>query len=87
MVKLNKELEEWIKENKIKIEEKEEYEEISGKCEICGIREARYKCIKCGKKVCVDDFWIMLGICKICLPEAEMEKWRKEMLLKKNLKK
>ncbi|MCD6512328.1 MAG: zinc finger HIT domain-containing protein [Thermoplasmata archaeon] len=43
-------------------------------CEICGIREAKYRCIRCGRKVCSSDYWTMLGICKLCLPEEEMKK-------------
>jgi len=55
----------------------EEEEEIKGVCEICGVREAKYKCIRCGRKVCSDDIWIMLGICKLCLPEAQYKEWKK----------
>jgi len=62
----------------VTIEKESKEEEIDGMCEICGIREAKHVCIKCGRKVCSADFWTMLGICKLCLPEAEMKKWRKE---------
>ncbi len=55
-------------------EEIKEEEEITGMCEICGIREAKYRCIRCGRKVCSSDYWTMLGICKLCLPEEEMKK-------------
>ncbi|MCD6171785.1 MAG: hypothetical protein J7J36_05175 [Thermoplasmata archaeon] len=75
---MNKALEEWAKEHDVKIEKDSKEEEIDGMCEICGIREAKHVCIKCGRKVCSADFWTMLGICKLCLPEAEMKKWRKE---------
>lgn len=48
------------------------------KCDICEAREAKYKCIRCGRNVCADDFWIMLGLCKICVPEEEYKEWKKK---------
>ncbi len=74
---MNKELIEWAKEHGIEIEErKEEEEKIEGKCEICEVRDAKYKCIECGKLACSACFWTMLGICKECVTERQMKEWK-----------
>jgi len=72
---MNKELREWMEEQGIKIEKesKEEDEKIEGKCEICEVREAKYRCIRCGKIACMSCFWTMLGICKECITERQMK--------------
>lgn len=71
---MNKELIEWAKEHGIKIEKEEKKEEkIEGICEICCIRDAKYKCIECGKIACSSCFWTMLGICKECVSEEQMK--------------
>ncbi len=71
---INKELREWMEEHGIKLqEEKEEEEKIEGKCEICEIRDAKYRCIRCGKIACMACFWTMLGICKECITEKQMK--------------
>ncbi|WP_048058945.1 hypothetical protein [Desulfurococcus amylolyticus] len=36
------------------------------KCEICGEKEALYKCNLCGRRVCEDDFDSAKKTCKIC---------------------
>lgn len=70
---MNKELREWMMEHKVDVKEKEEEEEeIEGDCEICERKEAKYKCIRCGKKVCISCYWTMLGICKECISEEKM---------------
>ena len=48
-------------------------------CEICGVRKAKYECIRCGRKVCADDFWVMLGLCKLCVPESQYKEWKKKI--------
>lgn len=78
---VNEELRKWMEEHGIPIEERaeeeeEEKEEIKGKCEICMARDAKYKCIKCGKLVCPSCYWIMFGVCRECISEDVMKKWR-----------
>ncbi|MCD6447719.1 MAG: hypothetical protein J7L58_01565 [Thermoplasmata archaeon] len=77
---MNKELREWMEEQGIKIEKegKEEEEKIEGKCEICEIREAKYRCIRCGKIACMSCFWSMLGICKECITEKQMKELKEQ---------
>ncbi|HEC75864.1 MAG TPA: hypothetical protein ENI33_01220 [Thermoplasmatales archaeon] len=71
---MNKELREWMKEHEISIDEKEEEEEkIEGDCQICEKRDAKYRCIRCGKQVCISCYWTMLGICKDCISEEKMK--------------
>ncbi|OYT60443.1 hypothetical protein B6U81_04770 [Thermoplasmatales archaeon ex4484_30] len=76
--KINEELKKWMEEHGIPAERKEETEEeeIKGKCEICMARDAKYKCIKCGKLVCPSCYWIMFGVCRECISEDIMKKWR-----------
>ncbi|MEM1628001.1 MAG: zinc finger HIT domain-containing protein [Desulfurococcaceae archaeon] len=35
-------------------------------CEICGEREAIYKCKLCGRRTCSIDFNLGKGICNVC---------------------
>lgn len=71
---INEELRKWAEEHGIKMKKEEKKEEkIQGKCEICGIREAKYRCIRCNKIACLSCFWKMLGICKECLPEEKIK--------------
>lgn len=76
----NEELRKWMEEHGIPIaERKEEKEgEIKGKCVICMARNAKYKCIKCGKCVCPSCYWIMFGICRECVSEDVIKKWREQ---------
>ena len=75
----DEELKKWMEEQGIPIEEEEKEgkeEEIKGKCEICMARDAKYKCIKCGKFVCSSCYWIMFGVCRECISEDIIKKWR-----------
>ncbi len=71
---INEELRKWIEEHKdIETAEPDEgagdkrAKEITGRCEICGARDAKYRCLKCGRMVCPSCYWIMLGVCKKCV--------------------
>ena len=36
------------------------------RCELCGLKYAKYNCVKCGKEVCVNCYWLQLGLCNKC---------------------
>jgi hypothetical protein len=78
-ISMNKELLRWKREseNKIKKSEinKEKPKKPSGKCQICGKREAEAVCLKCGKSVCKSCYFKIIGICKKCVPPEIAGKW------------
>jgi hypothetical protein len=47
-----------------------------GACNICREKEAAERCLHCEQVVCREHFWIMLGLCKSCATEEELEKSR-----------
>ncbi|HHH79349.1 MAG TPA: hypothetical protein ENL13_00415 [Thermoplasmatales archaeon] len=81
--KMNRELELWIKETEEKklkkaIKESKKAEEITGKCEICKERDAKFVCIKCHRKVCASCYFSILGLCTECVSKEVVEKWKQE---------
>ena len=36
-------------------------------CSICGVKPAKYKCKRCGRHVCEDDYDPETGLCSVCL--------------------
>ena len=71
---MNEELRKWMEEHGVQIEKDTEDEEpVEGTCEICELRDAEYRCIRCGKIACMSCFWVMLGICKECITEEKMK--------------
>ena len=77
---MNKELQDWIKEtrelpteNKRPIDENRKPE---GKCRICGQKDANFICLKCDQSVCSDCYFKIIGVCKQCIPESIVEKWK-----------
>ncbi|WP_455392680.1 hypothetical protein [[Eubacterium] cellulosolvens] len=36
------------------------------KCEVCGIKIAKYKCALCGCDACPSCYWLQFGLCKKC---------------------
>jgi hypothetical protein len=77
---MNEKLKKWMDEKGIPINEREEEreKEVKGKCAICMAREAKYRCIKCGKYICPSCYWIMFGICRECISEDIIKKWREQ---------
>jgi len=78
---MNNELQKWLLENKVGLEEKislKMQKEIMGKCTICRHRKARYRCIKCNREVCAEHYWILYGLCKKCVSTSTVEQWRDE---------
>ena len=75
---MNKELQDWIKETRQipQDEQKQPTKKMpEGTCLICGKKEAKFICIKCGKSVCPDCYFKIIGVCKQCVPESVTEKW------------
>jgi len=67
---MNKELQEWVNESKDKVESTKKSKDKqkktpSGKCEICGEKTAKVVCIKCGRSVCKDCYFKLIGVCKM----------------------
>ncbi len=47
-----------------------------GPCSICVTKDAAEKCLHCNQAVCREHFWIMLGLCKSCATEEELQSAR-----------
>jgi len=39
---------------------------VPEKCEVCGIKYAKYKCAGCGREVCPGCYWLQMGLCSKC---------------------
>ena len=80
---MNEELKQWIKEaeqdiglpEKIEDSLEKEIKKPEGKCEVCGEKNARSICIKCGKSVCASCYFKLIGVCKKCIPKDVVDKW------------
>ncbi|KAA0003407.1 MAG: hypothetical protein DRN33_01130 [Thermoplasmata archaeon] len=83
---MNEDLKKWIEEHRdmgileeVEAEEEEKkQEEVTGRCEICGVREAKYRCIKCGRAVCPSCYFVMFGLCRDCISEDVVKKLDKK---------
>lgn len=78
---MNKELREWLTEHGELGKKEEGYDEkqvepISGKCQICEARLAKYRCMKCNKTICPSCFWVMFGLCESCISPEMIKKIR-----------
>ena len=77
---MNKELRQWLMETKEEVKaykEKKGAEEKnpSGMCQICGERDAKVVCLKCGRTVCNSCYFKIIGVCKKCIPQDITDKW------------
>ena len=78
---MNKELREWLiehgcPEGTMNHESEDPVQPISGKCNICEARMAKYRCMKCGKSICSTCYWVMFGLCEQCISPEMMKKIR-----------
>ena len=77
---MNKELQDWIKETReIPVDENQNGSnnyEPEGKCRICKQKDAKFICLKCNQSVCSDCYFKIIGVCKQCIPESIVEKWK-----------
>ena len=82
-VLMNEELQKWLKHTKENIRRgRQDHKKKnisknkpSGKCQICGEKDAKFVCLKCGKSVCSSCYFKIIGICKKCVPKNIAEKW------------
>lgn len=78
-ISMNEELRKWIVESKEKIQQskikKSNSKKPSGKCQICGEKDAEAVCLKCNKSVCKSCYFKLIGICKKCVPPEIAGKW------------
>lgn len=77
---MNEELQEWLEETKegikrFKGKKQSSQKKPSGKCQICGEKDAKAVCLKCGKAVCGSCYFKIIGICKKCIPKETAAKW------------
>jgi len=77
---MNEELRRWLMETKEEIKASEKTESASkkkpsGKCQVCGERDAKVVCLKCGRSVCTSCYFKIIGVCKKCVPSDIAEKW------------
>jgi len=76
---MNEELRKWLRDSKdeIKIikEKKGKSKKPSGKCQVCGEKNATSVCLKCGRSVCKSCYFKIIGICKKCVPKEIARKW------------
>ena len=77
---MNKELEDWIRESRDKVETKKKSKKKKsttpkGNCEICGEKTSKVVCIKCGRSVCKSCYFKIIGVCKKCIPKEVAGKW------------
>ena len=79
--KMNEDLEEWLHETPEKItddiDSTNQMKKPKGKCKICGTHSATAVCVKCGKPVCNDHYYHIIGVCEKCLSKDTVEKWKK----------
>ena len=79
-VSMNKALREWIEESRDEIriaqkQRKNSKKKASGKCSICGKKDAVAFCLKCNKPVCQSCYFKIIGICKKCISDDVAKKW------------
>lgn len=48
----------------------------SGPCVVCVDKPGSVRCLQCQRVVCAAHSWVMLGLCKACLPEERMKQAR-----------
>ena len=76
---MNKDLEEWLIQNKEEIqkekEKKKEMNKPKGTCQLCGEKPAVLVCVKCGRSVCKSCHFKLIGICKKCVPKEIASRW------------
>ncbi|KYK34591.1 MAG: hypothetical protein AYK22_05110 [Thermoplasmatales archaeon SG8-52-3] len=76
---MNEELKKWLQESKEEIKtsrKKMKKAKIpSGKCQICGEKNATSLCLKCNRSVCKSCYFKLIGICKKCVPKEIASKW------------
>jgi len=78
----NSELQKWLEEQhpdltKLK-KDSAKSKKPRGKCNVCGKAAAKFICLKCEKPVCPTCYFNIIGVCKNCVPEETVRKWKEE---------
>lgn len=78
---MNADLQRWLTEEdqanlskKIKTHLKDK--KPHGMCQICGTKNAKMVCIKCGKSVCNSCYFNLVGLCEKCLSKETVDEWK-----------
>ena len=79
-VSMNKELRQWLMDTKEEIKKSKNRKhsskkKISGACQVCGERDAKVVCLKCGRTICNSCYFKIIGVCKKCIPQDIADKW------------
>jgi hypothetical protein len=75
-IQMNEELLKWMKEKAIEIKKKPPpLRKPTGKCQICGERDAKFACLKCSRETCVSCYFKIIGVCQKCVPKELVAKW------------
>jgi len=76
---MNEELRNWLRESKDEIKTSKQKngksKKPSGKCQVCGEKNATAMCLKCNRSVCKSCYFKLIGICKKCVPKEIANKW------------
>lgn len=82
---MNDELQQWISESQkegavpLPLEKKINEpvkKNVTGKCQICGQKKAKFLCVNCGAPTCTSCYFHLVGLCKNCLEKHKGEKWK-----------
>ena len=78
---MNEDLKNWLTEKdqadlskKLKTRLKDK--KPTGMCQICGVKDAKAVCIKCGKSVCHSCYFNLVGLCEKCISKETVEEWK-----------
>ena len=79
---MNEALKQWLNEEdredlSKKIKTKLKDKKPHGMCQICGMKNAKAICIKCGRSVCHSHFFNIVGLCEKCVSKETVEEWKK----------
>ena len=82
MNSMNEDLKQWLnKEDQAdlskKIKKHLKDKKPHGMCQICGMKNAKAVCIKCGKSVCHSHYFNLVGLCEKCISKETVKDWKK----------
>ena len=78
---MNEDLQQWLtaeapEELTKKIKKHLKDKKPHGMCQICGTKNAKAVCIKCGKSVCHSHYFNLVGLCEKCISKETVEEWK-----------
>ena len=82
---MNEDLEQWFQETLRRKQPGKQHKQgsgkrtkVTGKCHICGEKEAKARCIKCGRPVCSECYFHLITVCRKCVSKDVVEKWEQK---------